>query len=80
MFAYCPGIRRNKTMADKLMYIANDATQNYPFCRLQFVVKRQDTLLKQTTNQLWGLVKLTAPCPLHFLILSLIYFSNYFAI
>ena len=51
MFAYCPGIRRNKTMADKLMYITNDATQNYPFCKLQFVVKRQDTILNKPTNQ-----------------------------
>ena len=25
-------------MADKLMYIANDDTQNYPFCRIQFLV------------------------------------------
>ena len=25
------------TMADKLMYIPNDATQNYPFCLLQLV-------------------------------------------
>ena len=25
-------------MADKLMYITNDDTQNYPFCRLQLVV------------------------------------------
>ena len=28
---------RDKTMADDLMYIPNDATQNYPFCRLQLV-------------------------------------------
>ena len=26
-------------MADKLMYIQNDDTQNYPFCRLQFIVE-----------------------------------------
>ena len=26
-------------MADKLMYIPNDNTQSYPFCRLQFVVE-----------------------------------------
>ena len=26
-------------MADKLMYIHNDNTQNYPFCRLKFVVE-----------------------------------------
>ena len=28
-------ILRDKTMADKLIYIPNDDTQNYPFCRLQ---------------------------------------------
>ena len=28
------GILRDKTMADKLMYIPNDYTQNEPFCRL----------------------------------------------
>ena len=33
------GILMDKTMADKLMYIPNDYTQNYPFCRLQVVVK-----------------------------------------
>ena len=26
-------------MADKLMYIPNDKTQNYPFCRLKLVVE-----------------------------------------
>ena len=26
-------------MADELMYIHNDDTQNYPFCRLQLVVE-----------------------------------------
>ena len=26
-------------MDDKLIYIPNDDTQNYPFCRLQLVVK-----------------------------------------
>ena len=26
-------------MADKLMYISNDDTQNYTFCRLQLVVE-----------------------------------------
>ena len=29
----------DKTMADKLMYIPNDVTQKYPFCRLQLVVE-----------------------------------------
>ena len=38
-------------MADKLMYIPNDDTQSYPFCRLQLVV---DTFGHSTylTNQL----------------------------
>ena len=30
---------RDKTMDDKLEYIPNDYTQNYPLCRLQFVVE-----------------------------------------
>ena len=34
-----PGIQRDKTIADKLIYISNDDTQNYPFCRLQSVVE-----------------------------------------
>ena len=29
----------DKTMTDKLMYIPNDNTQNYLFCRLQLVVE-----------------------------------------
>ena len=33
------GIYRDRTMADKLMYIPNDDTHNYPFCKLQLVVK-----------------------------------------
>ena len=33
------GIKRDKTIADKFMYIPNDDTQNYPFCRLQIVVE-----------------------------------------
>ena len=34
-----PRIYRNKTMADKLIYIRNDDKQNYIFCRLQLVVE-----------------------------------------
>ena len=34
-------------MADKLIYILNDDTQNNPFCRLQLV----DTQLNEPTNQ-----------------------------
>ena len=33
-----------KTMADKMMYIPNNDTQNYPFYRLQLVV---ETLINQ---------------------------------
>ena len=35
-------------MANKLMYIPNDNTQNYHSCRLQLVV---DTQLNKSTNQ-----------------------------
>ena len=35
-------------MADKLMYILNDNTQKYPFCRLKLVV---DTQLNVPTNE-----------------------------
>ena len=40
-------------MANKLMYIPNDATQNYYFFRLQLVVelKRFDTQLNNATTQ-----------------------------
>ena len=38
-------------MADKLMYISNDATQNYSFWRLKLVLKRFDTELNEPTNQ-----------------------------
>ena len=33
------GIYRDKTITDKLMYISNDVTQNYFFCRLQLVIE-----------------------------------------
>ena len=40
-----------RRMADKFMYIPNDDTQNYPFCRLQLVIKiLKDTQLKKWTN------------------------------
>ena len=35
-----------KIMANKLMYIPNDNTQNYPFCRLQLVVENYGHLTK----------------------------------
>ena len=52
-------------MADNLIYIPNDDTQNHPFCRLQSVVKTLNTQLKPTILnsikenvivRLWGLV------------------------
>ena len=33
-----------------VQYILNDDTQNYLFCRLQFWLKRLDTLLNKPTN------------------------------
>ncbi len=44
------GILRDKTMADKMMYIPNDDTQNLTICRLQLVV---ETIVHSTklTNQ-----------------------------
>ncbi len=33
------GILRDKTMADKLIYIPNDDTKKYPFCRFKLVVE-----------------------------------------
>ena len=36
-FLSVPGTYRDKTMADKLIYIPNNNTQNYPFCRLKLV-------------------------------------------
>ena len=39
-------------MADKLMYIPNDDTQGYPFCRLQLEVKAFGTQINEPTNQI----------------------------
>ena len=33
------------------MYIPNNDAQNKPYCRLQLVVKRQDTQIDEPTNQ-----------------------------
>ena len=33
------------------MYIQNDDSQNYTFCRLQLVVDRLETQLNESTNQ-----------------------------
>ena len=38
-------------MADKLMYIPNDAKLNFPFCRLELVVDWSDTQLSEPSNQ-----------------------------
>ena len=38
-------------MADKLMYIPNANTQNYPFCRFQFGVKTFGHTIYKPTNQ-----------------------------
>ena len=40
-------------MADKLMYIPDDDTPNYPFCRLQLVAETLDIQIKYLTNQNW---------------------------
>ena len=39
-------------MADKLVYIPNDDTQNSPFCRLQLMVKKLDTQINEPTNKI----------------------------
>ena len=38
-------------MADKLMYIPKDETQNYPFCRSQLVVQTFGSLSWKPTNR-----------------------------
>ena len=43
-------VLRDKTMADKLMYIPNDDTNNYPFCRLKLVVETFE-YTTESTNQ-----------------------------
>ena len=40
-------------MADKFMYIPNDETQNYPFCRLQLVVKTFGHSTKWTNQSIY---------------------------
>ena len=42
---------RDKPKGDKLMYIPNDDTQNYPYHRLQLMVEILDTQLNEPTNQ-----------------------------
>ena len=51
-FLYCkPGILRNRTIDDKIMYDPNDVRLNYPFYRLQLYVERLETHLNEPTNQ-----------------------------
>ena len=38
-------------MDDKLVYIPNDDTQNYPLNRMQLMVESLDTQLKESNNQ-----------------------------
>ena len=38
-FQYFQGIQRDKTIGNKLMYIPNEDSQNYPLCRLKLVVE-----------------------------------------
>ena len=38
-------------MADKLIYIPYDDTQNYTFCRLKLVIETFEHELKERTNQ-----------------------------
>ena len=44
-------------MTDKLMYIHNDDTQNYPFCRLELVVSTNE----QTNHNLIKVPKVVKP-------------------
>ena len=39
-------------MADELMYIPNNDTQNYPYCRLQLVVRTLNLINQQIKIQL----------------------------
>ena len=45
------GISRDKTMADKLMYIPIDDTQNYSLCTLELVIETFNTKLNELANQ-----------------------------
>ena len=47
-----PKLNCTDTMADKLMYIPNDDTQNKPFCRLKIVVETfEHSTYNAPTNQ-----------------------------
>ncbi len=38
-------------MVNKLIFIPNDDTQNFPFCRLIFVAETFNTQFNEATNQ-----------------------------
>ena len=71
------GILRDKTMADKFMYIPNDDTQNYPFRRLQLVVEtfRHSTKYINQSNLIGWFIKSSVHT---FLPLILIYWRGNF--
>ena len=48
-------------MADKLMYIPNEETQNYPFCRLKLVIKMFRHSTKWTNKKLIKVPKIVKP-------------------
>ena len=55
MYPFLSGISRDKTMANKIMYIPNDDTLNYPLCRLQYWLKRLTlNLIKIESSNFWG--------------------------
>ena len=48
-------------MADKLMYIPNDKTQNYPYCRLHLVVQTIWKINEPTTQNSMKVQKVVEP-------------------
>ena len=59
LFTIKTGILRDKTIADKLMYIPSNDTQNYPFCRLQLVVETFNEPTNQNSIKVPKVIKLT---------------------
>ena len=51
IFHHKAGTQRDKTLADKSMYIPNDDTQNYPFCTLKLVVETYELNKSKFTYQ-----------------------------
>ena len=50
--SFNPGIKKDKTMADKFIYIPNDDTQNYPFCTLKLVFETFDLIKQANQNSI----------------------------